>query len=142
LPVYDQESLAIHDFESSLKHDVMLLRHSNGIQNSVKYVWLLVQHRHRLVHASDRACSIKTIGGRPSVMPTVSQSHSSFSEAVFKSELDLSHWKRKRGYDARSAWTVIDERIRLGKVRVIKHVEEFGSKLQMLAFGDGEIFAN
>jgi hypothetical protein len=75
-------------------------------------------------------------------MPTVSQSHSSFSEAVFKSELDLSHWKRKCGYDSRSAWTVIDERIRLGKVRVIKHVEEFGSKLQMLAFGDGEIFAN
>ncbi len=35
LPVYDQESLAIHDFESSLAHDVKLPRQAEGIPKRV-----------------------------------------------------------------------------------------------------------
>jgi carbonic anhydrase len=34
-PVYDQQSLAIHDFESSLAHDVKLLRHAEGIPKTM-----------------------------------------------------------------------------------------------------------
>ena len=36
MPVCDHDTVAIHDFESSLKHDVDLLRRSKGIPKSAK----------------------------------------------------------------------------------------------------------
>jgi hypothetical protein len=63
------------------------------------------------------------------------------SEYVLHAKLDLPSRYRYFGDRACDTWTVVDEVVRLGKIRVVEEVEELRAEFDTLRLGDVELFA-
>src|SRR5215470_1694795 len=63
------------------------------------------------------------------------------SESVLQSELDLAHRYSYFGDSASCIRTIVDEVVRLRKIRVIKEVEEFYAEFKLLPFRYSKFFS-